>query len=134
MKRLCISQRSRLAKYRAASSARDVQKRKALEEFQAIIFRRFANRILPIDLAVSQRWGLLWAELPRGIAVPAIDSLIGATALEHNLQLVSRNTADFTSIGIAAINPFSSVRSDRSSFVPAMKRRDRSKRESSNSL
>jgi predicted nucleic acid-binding protein len=87
--------------------SRDVQKRKALEEFQAILFRRFANRILPIGLRVSQRWGLLWAEIPQGVTLPAIDSLIGATALEHNLQLVSRNTADFASIGIAAINPFS---------------------------
>ena len=87
--------------------SRDVQKRRALEEFQAILLRRFANRILPIDLPVSQRWGLIWAEIPQGVTLPAIDSLIGATALEHNLQLVSRNTADFASIGIAAINPFS---------------------------
>ena len=35
-----------------------------------------------------------------------IDSLLAATALVHQLTLVTRNTADFTSTGASLLNPF----------------------------
>ena len=38
--------------------------------------------------------------------LPVIDGLIAATALEHSLTIVTRNTADFKPAGVTVINPF----------------------------
>jgi len=57
-----------------------------------------------IDHSVSERWGFLSAKLNRPL--PAIDSLIAATALTHNLKLVTRNIKDFDVPGLEVINPF----------------------------
>jgi predicted nucleic acid-binding protein len=64
----------------------------------------FHGRILSIDLSVADRWGQLQADAGR--TLPAIDSLLAATALHHNLTLVTRNTADFGFPGIQLINPW----------------------------
>jgi hypothetical protein len=64
----------------------------------------FEERVLPIDLAVADRWGRLLAEMRR--PVPAIDSLLAATALYYELRLVTRNSADFEYPGLEVINPF----------------------------
>ncbi|MEO7144843.1 MAG: type II toxin-antitoxin system VapC family toxin [Bryobacteraceae bacterium] len=68
---------------------------------------RFAGRILPIDDAVADRWGLLTAEVKRkGKTLPVIDGLLAATALQHNLTIVSRNTRDFVNAHVAVLNPW----------------------------
>lgn len=64
----------------------------------------FEGRVLSIDLAVADRWGRLLAEVGR--PVPAIDSLLAATALHHELRLVTRNSGDFKYPGLEVINPF----------------------------
>jgi len=64
----------------------------------------FENRILPIDLSVSEQWGYLQAAAKRPI--PAIDSLIAATAMHHGLRLVTRNEKDFNYSGLEVINPW----------------------------
>lgn len=67
----------------------------------------FAGRILPFDADVADRWGRLIATLkPRGITLSPIDSLIAATALQHNLSLVTRNEKDFKSAGVSITNPW----------------------------
>jgi predicted nucleic acid-binding protein len=53
----------------------------------------FEGRVLPVDLSVADRWGRLLAEVGR--PVPTIDSLLAATALHHELRLVTRNAGDF---------------------------------------
>ncbi len=63
----------------------------------------FAGRILDIDNKVADQWGRLVAAAGR--PVPAIDSLLAATALCHNLALVTRNVNDFTCPGLEIINP-----------------------------
>ena len=68
---------------------------------------RFDNRILTIDIPVILAWGNLVAGLEsRGRALPAIDSLIAATAFHHQLSLVTRNEKDFEGTGIIVINPW----------------------------
>jgi predicted nucleic acid-binding protein len=68
---------------------------------------RFAGRILPIDAAVADRWGLLAAEAKRrGRTISSIDGLLAATAMEHNLTIVSRNVTDFTNTQAAVLNPW----------------------------
>lgn len=68
---------------------------------------RFSGRILAIDNAVADRWGWLTAEAERkGRPLAAIDGLLAATALHHNLTIVSRNVSDFTSTRVPILNPW----------------------------
>lgn len=68
---------------------------------------RFAGKILPLDLPVMLTWGELLARLEgQGRVLPAIDSLIAATALHHDMNLVTRNEKDFQGLGIEIINPW----------------------------
>ncbi len=65
----------------------------------------FEARLLPVDAGVADRWGRLLAELGR--PVPAIDSLLAATARHHGLRLVTRNERDFRFPGLVVVNPWS---------------------------
>jgi predicted nucleic acid-binding protein len=68
---------------------------------------RFEDRILAIDYEVADRWGLLTAVArSNGIVLPVIDGLLAATALEHNLTLVTRDTRQIPSMGAAVFNPW----------------------------
>lgn len=68
---------------------------------------QFAGRIVLIDADVADRWGRLVASLKRKrITLSPIDSLIAATALHHNLSLVTRNERDFKDAGVAITNPW----------------------------
>jgi predicted nucleic acid-binding protein len=70
---------------------------------------RFAGRILPINSAVADRWGLLAAEAKKnGRALATIDGLLAATALEHNLTIVTRNVRDFRDTHVLLLNPWDS--------------------------
>jgi len=53
---------------------------------------------------VADRWGRLQAEMNRPL--PAIDSLLMATALHHQLCLVTRNLRDFVYPGLEVVNPW----------------------------
>ena len=66
----------------------------------------FAARLLPIDAGVAHQWGQLLAEAGRSL--PAIDSLLAATALHHNLVLVTRNLKDFAGLPVQILNPWES--------------------------
>src|SRR5207302_7755640 len=68
---------------------------------------RFAGRVVPIDAAIADRWGLISADAKRkGKALPVIDGLLAATALHHNLTFVSRNASDFTHAQVPVLNPW----------------------------
>jgi predicted nucleic acid-binding protein len=68
---------------------------------------RFSGRILGIDAPIADRWGLLAAEAKReGKMLSAIDGLIAATALHHNLTIVSRNVGDFVITQAPILNPW----------------------------
>jgi len=64
----------------------------------------FTGRILPVDAHVADRWGKMVAAAGRPL--PAIDSLLGATAAHHSLSLVTRNVRDFSDLGFDVINPW----------------------------
>lgn len=60
------------------------------------------------DCATGLRWAELVAERKRkGATMPLLDSMIAATALEHDLTIATRNTRDFQKAGIRVIDPFS---------------------------
>jgi predicted nucleic acid-binding protein len=68
---------------------------------------RFAGRILPIDADVAECWGNIAAEArSKNIHLPVIDGLLAATALEHDLTFVTRNTRDVAGAGILVLNPW----------------------------
>jgi toxin FitB len=68
---------------------------------------RFQDRILPIDAAIADRWGTVSAiAAAKGKAVPVIDGLLAATALHHNLTLVTRNSSDVSGTGVPTVNPW----------------------------
>ena len=62
----------------------------------------FATRTLPVDLGVVRRAALMHVPDPRSER----DVLIAATALTHNLVVVTRNIADFLSLGVELFNPW----------------------------
>lgn len=64
----------------------------------------FEDRLLPVSAAVADHWGRLLANAGRPF--PAIDSLLAATALYHNLRLVTRNRRDFEFDELIIINPW----------------------------
>jgi predicted nucleic acid-binding protein len=68
---------------------------------------RFSDRILNIDQDVAHRWGQISGlASARGVNVPVIDGLLAATAVHHNLTLVTRNTSDVAATGVTLFNPW----------------------------
>ena len=66
---------------------------------------RFDRRILPISLEIGRRWGKLFGTLQKtGRVLPNWDSLIAATALEHDLTIITRNVDDFDKTGARVLN------------------------------
>ena len=62
---------------------------------------------LPWEAATGLRWAKLLADLrAAGKAMPVKDSLIAATALVHDLTVVTRNTRDFEKTGLKVLDPF----------------------------
>lgn len=82
------------------------KRRRSLERWFDEGVRRL--ECLPWDEAVGIRWAELLAKLrASGHAMPLKDSLIAATALVHDLTLVTRNERDFAHAGVRVLNPFS---------------------------
>ncbi len=81
---------------------RDPGKAAALERWLREVTAAFTGRVLGIDDAVADQWGRMSAIRP----VPAIDSLLAATAMAHGLTLVTRNERDVAGLGATVLNPF----------------------------
>lgn len=87
----------------------DSKKKHALSLWvQHDLCQRFEGRILPLDQAVCQLWGKIQGEAEtRGKTIPVIDSLIAATALAHQLFVVTRNSSDMEKSGVQMVDPWS---------------------------
>ncbi len=82
-----------------------IRKRKLLMWLEVDLSQMFDARILSISMEVADRWGRLQSQVKR--TLPAIDSLIAATALHHDMILVTRNVDDFSDCpGLEIINPW----------------------------
>ncbi len=65
------------------------------------------HRLPSWDAAVSRRWARLVVDLKRkGRALPLLDGMIAATALEHGLTVATRNVRDFEQSGVKVVDPF----------------------------
>ncbi|MFY9675759.1 MAG: type II toxin-antitoxin system VapC family toxin [Terriglobales bacterium] len=71
------------------------------------LIARFEGRILGIDPSIADRWGQISGLLARrGTPLPVVDGLLAATALHHNLTLVTRNIRDVASTGTKVLDPW----------------------------
>lgn len=81
------------------------------ERLQAWVDRdltnRFEGRILPLDLDIFLTWGKIQGESKKsGTPLPVMDSLIAATAIAHNLTVVTRNVKDIERCQASVYNPW----------------------------
>ena len=69
---------------------------------------RFGARLLPLSDAIVRRWGVITGTVRRdtGHPPPVIDTMLAATALEHDLYFATRNTRDVRNAGAALFNPW----------------------------
>jgi predicted nucleic acid-binding protein len=68
---------------------------------------RFTERILTFDDEVAERWGRLIGTLAKtGITLQSTDAMLAATALHHDLVIVTRNERHFLPAGLNVLNPF----------------------------
>lgn len=65
----------------------------------------FANRILPVDIAVAQHSAKLQVPVTR----PIREGLIAATALVHGMTVATRNVSDFLPTGVPVVDPWNDV-------------------------
>jgi len=81
------------------------------ERLQAWVDRdltnRFEGRILPLDLDIFLTWGKVQGKSEKtGTPLPVMDSLIAATAIAHNLTVVTRNVKDIERCQASVYNPW----------------------------
>jgi predicted nucleic acid-binding protein len=65
------------------------------------------HQILPMDDRAFREWARLMEGKPNQLIE---DAMIAATARVHRLTVVTRNTRDFRSFGVALLNPFTPLR------------------------
>lgn len=81
------------------------RKRKELEVWFAEGMKRM--RVIDLDSGTASVWAALLVRLKKkGRAMPVKDSLIAASAIQHQLTIVTRNMSDFQHAGVPLINPF----------------------------
>lgn len=67
---------------------------------------QFENQLLSIDSETCLIWGeICGSNQTKGNHIPVIDTLLAATAIQHNLILVTENTKDFVHTGVRLFNP-----------------------------
>ncbi len=81
---------------------RDPVSARRLDRWIKLLVEQFDDRILVVDRPTAELWGKLNVPDP----LPAIDGLLAATALTHDLTLVTRNGADVARTGVQIVNPF----------------------------
>lgn len=90
------------------ASLGETHRAQELRVWQARLVESFRGRILDVDHGVVTTWGRIRAEAKRrGHTSPAIDALIAATALVHDLALVTRNVSDVEMLPVKVFNPWS---------------------------
>ncbi len=81
---------------------RDLDASERLDVWLDGLVRSYEARILPVTPAIADRWGRLGVPDP----IPVVDGLLAATALVHDLTLVTRKERDVVPTGVRTYNPF----------------------------
>lgn len=84
------------------------KRRKLLEmRFEQFLNQAFAGRVLAFDESAGHIYGnLMGYRKEQGQPFSILDGQIAAIALVNNFAVATRNTKDFTNLGIELINPF----------------------------
>lgn len=83
------------------------KKKNALIQWLDGLQTEFAARVLLVDSSTAKLWGDLTARLQKsGIAIPAIDGLIAATAIRHDMHLMTHNSRHFDATGAVILDPW----------------------------
>jgi predicted nucleic acid-binding protein len=87
------------------------KRRSDLEQWLGnVLMPQFRGRILPVTYSIADRWGVLDGECRlKGTPLNTADGMIAATALEHDLTVVTRNVKDFVHVGVTVLNPWVNV-------------------------
>ncbi len=74
----------------------------------AMLEERFRGRVLSVSDPVVRRWGRISGSVRKatGVSPSVIDTMLAATALEHDLHLVTRNVRDVIGSGASVFNPW----------------------------
>jgi predicted nucleic acid-binding protein len=83
---------------------RGARKNRLIQFLEKDIPAQFEDRILAVDAEVGETWGILEAQTGRPLST--VDTLLAATALTHNLTLVTRNIQDFAFHHLKILNPW----------------------------
>ncbi len=87
------------------ASRPDAGRRAKLESWLHDLVLRFSSRILPIDFAIADRWGRLSGHSKaKGVTLQVM--LLAATAVHHDLVLVTRNVTDIRITGVETFDPW----------------------------
>lgn len=82
--------------------SRDADFAQRLGRWMGHLLTAYADHILPVTADIAQRWGRLSATLGNQGA----DLLLAATALEHDLTVITRNQRHFAPSGVRVENPW----------------------------
>ncbi|HTC35383.1 MAG TPA: type II toxin-antitoxin system VapC family toxin [Bryobacteraceae bacterium] len=75
--------------------------------FHTDLLNWFHDRILPVTHSIADRWGALDGHRQlMGTPLNTADGLIAATALEHDLTVVTRNVKDFAGLAVVVFDPW----------------------------
>ena len=80
----------------------DIQQAHVIERWLDTVVTEFSENILTVNVEIADRWGRLVSTAK----LPSVDLLLAATALEHDLTVITRNTADFEGSGARFHNPW----------------------------
>lgn len=98
---------SGIAQLRERNAEERRQKRILEDWLFSYLIPQFNLRILEIDNAVALTWGkILGTSKQHGNHLPAIDALIAATAMVHQLIVVTENIRHFENSGARCFNPY----------------------------
>jgi hypothetical protein len=84
------------------------KRRPHLQKAVAALEGRFAGRVLSVSDKIAMRWGTISGEVkrPTGHSPSVIDTMLAATAIEHQLYFATRNVTHVAQSGAAIFNPW----------------------------
>lgn len=82
----------------------DLDASRRVERWIDSLERTYVTRVLDVSGPIARKWGELSSDRTR----PIVDTLLAATAITHDLTLVTRNTKDFADTGVPLLNPWHS--------------------------
>jgi predicted nucleic acid-binding protein len=86
----------------ASIARRDQSRSASLQIWLDGLKDSYGDRIIDVDQEIAEHWGVLNAKR----SMPAVDSLLAATALVHGMTLVTRNIRDIADTGVKVLNPW----------------------------